>query len=146
MFELSSDARKEELKKATPAQKEARERMALFPIAKGGHGGDGEGGARSELIFVAEDKWVPVLRLGGKVRPDFKVVGIELMQTAMRVPRYPKLVSAIASRLDTLFAFTSRFIQAVPSSNLHQVSPVSSATQTRSLMYPVKQNRSLLHT
>ena len=67
MFELSSDARKEELLKATPAQKEARDRMALFPIAKGGHGGDGQGGARSELIFVAEDKWVPVLRLGGKV-------------------------------------------------------------------------------
>jgi hypothetical protein len=67
MFELSSDSRKEELSKATPAQKEARERMALFPIASGGHGSDGGGGARSELIFVAEDKWVPVLRLGGKV-------------------------------------------------------------------------------
>jgi len=67
MFELSSDARKEELLKATPAQKEARDRMALFPIAKGGHGSDGQGAARSELIFVAEDKWVPVLRLGGKV-------------------------------------------------------------------------------
>jgi len=69
MFELSSDARKEELKNATPAQQEARDRMALFPIAKGGHGSDGQGGARSEIIFVAEDKWVPVLRLGGKVSP-----------------------------------------------------------------------------
>ena len=67
MWALSSDARKEELAKATPAQKEARERMALFPTAKGGHGGDGEGGARSEVIFVSEDKWVPVVRLGGKV-------------------------------------------------------------------------------
>lgn len=146
MFELSSDARKEELKKATPAQKEARERMALFPIAKGGHGSDGEGGARSELIFVAEDKWVPVLRLGGKVRPDFEVVGIELMRTAMRVPRYPKLVSAAPSWLDTLFAFTSRFIQAVPSFDLYQVSLVSFATPTRTLMFPVRQNRSSLHT
>lgn len=67
MWALSSDARKEELAKATPAQKEARERMALFPTAKGGHAGDGQGGARSEVIFVSEDKWVPVLRLGGKV-------------------------------------------------------------------------------
>lgn len=67
MWVLSSDSRKEELAKATPAQKEARERMALFPTAKGGHAGDGQGGARSEVIFVSEDKWVPVLRLGGKV-------------------------------------------------------------------------------
>lgn len=146
MFELSSDARKEELKKATPAQKEARERMALFPIAKGGHGSDGEGGARSELIFVAEDKWVPVLRLGGKVRPDFKVVGIELMPTAMRVPGYPKLVPAAPSWLDTVPTPPTCFVQAFPSSDLHQVSPVSFATQTRPLTFPVRQNRSSLHT
>jgi hypothetical protein len=68
MYELASESRKEELSNASPAQKEARGRMALFPTAKGGHGGDGQGGARSEVIFVAEDKWVPVLRLGGKVR------------------------------------------------------------------------------
>lgn len=67
MWVLASESRKEELSKATPAQKEARERMALFPTAKGGHGGDGQGGSRSEVIFVAEDKWVPVLRLGGKL-------------------------------------------------------------------------------
>ena len=41
--------------------------MALFPTAKGGHGGDGEGGPRSEVIYVDEEKWVPVVRLGGKV-------------------------------------------------------------------------------
>lgn len=69
MWVLASESRKEELSKATPAQKEARERMALFPTAKGGHGDDGQGGSRSEVIFVAEDKWVPVLRLGGKVCP-----------------------------------------------------------------------------
>lgn len=67
MWALASESRKEELSKATPAQKEARERMALFPTAKGGHEGDGQGGSRSEVIFVAEDKWVPVVRLGGKV-------------------------------------------------------------------------------
>lgn len=56
---------------ATPAQKEARDRMALFPVAKGGHGSDGQGGERSEVLFVEEDKWVPVLRLGGKVCVTF---------------------------------------------------------------------------
>lgn len=68
MWALASEKRKEELGKASPAQKEARERMALFPTAKGGHESDGEGGARSEVIYVEEDKWVPVLRLAGKVR------------------------------------------------------------------------------
>lgn len=67
MWALSSPERKEQLKNATPAQKEARERMALFPTAKGGHGGEGGGGPRSEVIFVEEDKWVPVVRLGGKL-------------------------------------------------------------------------------
>lgn len=67
MWALASESRKAELEKASPAQKEARERMALFPTAKGGHEGDGQGGARSEVIYVEEDKWVPVLRLGGKV-------------------------------------------------------------------------------
>jgi hypothetical protein len=71
MWALATPSRKEELSKATPAQKEARDRMALFPTAQGGHSGDGNGGARSEVIFVAEDKWVPVVRLGGKVRPSF---------------------------------------------------------------------------
>lgn len=67
MWALTSQARREQLSKATPEQKKARERMALFPTAKGGHGGDGEGGARSEVVFVGEDKWVPVVRLAGKV-------------------------------------------------------------------------------
>ncbi|RSH93448.1 hypothetical protein EHS25_007804 [Saitozyma podzolica] len=67
MWALATPSRKEELSKATPAQKEARDRMALFPTAQGGHSGDGNGGARSEVIFVAEDKWVPVVRLGGKL-------------------------------------------------------------------------------
>lgn len=67
MWVLASESRKAELAKATPAQKEARERMALFPTAKGGHSGDGQGGPRSEVIFVQADKWVPVVRLGGKV-------------------------------------------------------------------------------
>lgn len=37
-------------------QRTARERMAQLPTGKG-----------AECIFVAEDKWVPVVRLGGKV-------------------------------------------------------------------------------
>ena len=61
MWELSSNSRKEELLKATPAQNEARERMALFPTAKE------QGDVSSEAIFVAGDKWVPVVRLAGKV-------------------------------------------------------------------------------
>ena len=67
MWALASPLRREELGKASPAVKEARERMALFPTAKGGHGGDGDQGPKSEVIFVAEDKWVPVVRLSGKV-------------------------------------------------------------------------------
>ncbi len=67
MWALASPSRREDPGKATPAQKEARERMALFPTAKGGHGVDGQGGARSEVIFVEQDKWVPVVRLAGKV-------------------------------------------------------------------------------
>lgn len=40
----------------TPEQRTARERMAQLPTGEG-----------AECIFVAEDKWVPVVRLGGKV-------------------------------------------------------------------------------
>lgn len=37
-------------------QKKARERMALFPTGEG-----------AEVLFTTEDKWVPVVRLMGKV-------------------------------------------------------------------------------
>jgi molybdopterin-biosynthesis enzyme MoeA-like protein len=37
-------------------QRKARERMAELPTGEG-----------AECIFVAEDKWVPVVRLGGRV-------------------------------------------------------------------------------
>ena len=67
MWALASDERKQMISTASPEQKAARDRMALFPTAQGGHGGDGGGGERSEVIFVEEDKWVPVVRLGGKV-------------------------------------------------------------------------------
>lgn len=67
MWELTTEKRRAELEKATPEETEARNRMALFPIAKGGHGGDGQGGSRSEVLFVSPERWVPVLRLGGKV-------------------------------------------------------------------------------
>ena len=61
MWALSSPSRREELSKAPPAVKEARERMALFPTRQG------EEGVKSEVIFVEQDKWVPVVRLAGKV-------------------------------------------------------------------------------
>jgi hypothetical protein len=67
MYALATEERKQMMDSATPAQKEARDRMALFPVAKGGHGSDGQGGERTEVLFVEEDKWVPVVRLGGKV-------------------------------------------------------------------------------
>ncbi|ORY34871.1 MoaB/Mog domain-containing protein [Naematelia encephala] len=67
MWDLSSEERRKMIAEASPAQKEARERMALFPTAEGGHGSDGGGGERSEVIFVEGDKWVPVVRLGGKL-------------------------------------------------------------------------------
>jgi len=64
---MTTPQRLAELEKATPEEREARDRMALFPTAKGGHFGDGQGGARSEVLFVCDDRWVPVVRLGGKV-------------------------------------------------------------------------------
>lgn len=74
MWGMTSPARQKELSEAPAAVREARDRMALFPTAKGGHtvGGEGEvsqqGGETSEVLFVEEDKWVPVVRLAGKVR------------------------------------------------------------------------------
>lgn len=62
MWTLASAQRKEELEKATPAQKEARARMALFPTLE-----EGKDGSKSEVLFVKEEMWVPVVRLGGKV-------------------------------------------------------------------------------
>jgi len=77
MMGMASPERRAELEKATREQREARERMALFPTSAGGHvvgyeqGEDGDRskkeGEISEVIFVEGDKWVPVVRLGGKV-------------------------------------------------------------------------------
>jgi hypothetical protein len=64
---MTTEKRRAELAVASEEEKTARNRMALFPIAKGGHGGDGQGGNRSEILFVCDDRWVPVVRLGGKV-------------------------------------------------------------------------------
>ncbi|EKC97705.1 hypothetical protein A1Q2_08017 [Trichosporon asahii var. asahii CBS 8904] len=55
MAALTTEKRRLELEAASPEEREARNRMALFPLAKGGHGSDGQGGARSELLFVSED-------------------------------------------------------------------------------------------
>ncbi|WWC92933.1 uncharacterized protein L201_007896 [Kwoniella dendrophila CBS 6074] len=62
MHELATPQRREELKNAPQAQREARERMALFPTNSGSDGQN-----KSEIIFVEGDKWVPVVRLGGKL-------------------------------------------------------------------------------
>lgn len=40
----------------TPEQVQARQRMAMFPT-----------GDNAEVLFVQEDKWVPVVRVMGKV-------------------------------------------------------------------------------
>lgn len=42
----------------TPEQVQARQRMAMFPT-----------GDKAEVLFVQEDKWVPVVRVMGKVSP-----------------------------------------------------------------------------
>jgi molybdopterin-biosynthesis enzyme MoeA-like protein len=49
-------ARGMDIDSQTEEQKTARNRMAMLPT-----------GDAAECIFVAEDKWVPVVRLGGKV-------------------------------------------------------------------------------
>ena len=124
MWALASPERKERLSKASAPEKEARERMALFPTAKGGHGSDGEGGARSEVIFVGEDKWVPVVRLAGKVRALF-IRERELMSSsfaAMHIPWHPILVPAAPARLDALSSVTASIAEAIQTSNLHEVS------------------------
>ncbi|WWC73571.1 uncharacterized protein I206_107543 [Kwoniella pini CBS 10737] len=61
MSELTTPKRREELKNATPAEKEARNRMALFPT------NNGPEESKSEIIFVDSEKWVPVVRLDGKL-------------------------------------------------------------------------------
>lgn len=125
MWALASESRREELGKATPAQQEARNRMALFPIAKGGHGGDGQGGPRSEVIFVQPDKWVPVVRLDSKVRRQsgatVRSLAVRLM-TALHLSWNPESVSATVDRPHTVFATTPCFIKTVPPSHLHRVS------------------------
>jgi hypothetical protein len=78
MMGMSSPERRKELEEAPAAVREARDRMALFPTQPGGHVVGGEeidpskrtDGPTSEVIFVEEDKWVPVVRLGGKVSCD----------------------------------------------------------------------------
>ncbi|WWC65981.1 uncharacterized protein I303_108603 [Kwoniella dejecticola CBS 10117] len=67
MSELTTPKRREELKNATPAEREARNRMALFPTNSGSGAEDSENESKSEIIFVDSEKWVPVVRLGGKL-------------------------------------------------------------------------------
>lgn len=125
MWELASPERKAELGKATPAQKEARERMALFPTASGGHGSTDGQGPSSEVIFVEEDKWVPVVRLGGKVRFDHTNNPRLGLIAAVHFPRYSKFIPTIVTRLDTISTPATSFCKAIPAFNLHCVSLLS---------------------
>lgn len=102
--------------------------MALFPTAEGGHGGDGGGGARSEVIFVEENKWVPVVRLGGRVSlfwPSYFgrcFMGDKLMSLVVHISWYSELVSTTPTRLDPIFATPACFIKAIPAPDLYIVS------------------------
>lgn len=120
MMEITPEKRRRELEAASPEEREARNRMALFPVAKGGHGSDGQGGARSELLFVLGDKWVPVLRLDGKVskRPMRKVID----PTALRLPRNSESFPAAPPRSRPVPPAPSRLVEAIPALDLHQVS------------------------
>ncbi|BEJ14076.1 hypothetical protein CspHIS471_0312500 [Cutaneotrichosporon sp. HIS471] len=94
---MTTEERRAQLAKASPEEVTARNRMALFPIAKGGHGGDGQGGNRSEILFVCDDRWVPVVRLG-----------------ALRVPGHSQPVPAATPGLGAVPSPPAGVIQALP--------------------------------
>lgn len=92
MWALTTPERRAELEKATPAQREARERMALFPTQKE------EEDVRSEAIFVEADKWVPVVRLAGKVSNE----------TDLTVPHW-QLINSISNSSVSFRAYLPSF-------------------------------------
>jgi len=63
MWTLASAEKRELMSNAPEGEKEARNRMALFPTAEEGK----DGAEKSEVLFVKEEMWVPVVRLGGKL-------------------------------------------------------------------------------
>lgn len=63
MWTLASEEKRSMMENASAGEKEARNRMALFPTAEEGS----SGAAKSEVLFVKPEMWVPVVRLGGKV-------------------------------------------------------------------------------
>lgn len=62
MVKLASEEKKAMMENASPGEKEARNRMALFPTSE-----EGSSGEKSEVLHVKPEMWVPVVRLGGKV-------------------------------------------------------------------------------
>lgn len=113
---MTTQARRDELAKASEAERTARNRMALFPIAKGGHGGNGDGGARSEVLYVSTERWVPVVRLGGKVR-----CAIPANPPAMRLSRYPQPLPAAPPRPHALPPASTGISQTIQVPHLHRV-------------------------
>jgi hypothetical protein len=107
MMSLSTPERREELANAPADQKQARERMALFPVGKGGHGSDGHGGAKSEVIFVEGEKWVPVVRLGGKVGSKMRS-----LISALRFPGYPQVIPVAGTQFDAVPPASSGIFEA----------------------------------
>lgn len=112
MLGLSTPARREEMANATSAQQEARARMALFPTAtETGH-------TKSEVIFVDPAKWVPVVRLAGKVRLYSKA---SLTHAALRLPGHSLTVPATPVEPSALLASPTGVFQAFPPFDLYFV-------------------------
>jgi hypothetical protein len=131
MQALTTPQRLKELENATPEERTARARMALVPTAKGGHGSNGEGGARSEMLFVSDDRWVPVLRLEGKVSGKGGTLYVSVLTPALRLPRRPQPVPAAAPWPHAVPPSPSQLFQAVPPADLHCVSSPPDRADTR---------------
>lgn len=88
----------------TPEQVEARQRMAMFPT-----------GEQAEVLFVQEDKWVPVVRVMGKVscrRKGYRPLLTRRWSLVVHLPRYAIPVVQLYHLLTT-----SRLQESPPCSN-----------------------------
>jgi hypothetical protein len=96
-------------------QRKARERMAMLPK-----------GNSAEAIFVAEDKWVPVVRLGGKVSINTATglpcatSNVFYLPLAVYLPRYPSAFRTTPRITHPLPTLASRLCQTLPSTCVHQ--------------------------
>ena len=99
----------------TDEQRQARERMALFP-------------ARAEVLYIAPDIWVVSLldlvhNECSDVNRSFQARGAARGQ-AVRVPWHPEALPAHAGRARFVSTTSSSGQAAVPPTDLHLVSPV----------------------